>query len=416
MQVAEITTLYRCLDKITPHKKALFSFLRQRWQTLFNAKFDVLLYDLTSTYFEVDVPISGQRKFGYSRDKRPDCVQVVIALIVTSDGFPVVYEVLSGNTSDKTTLKDFLERIESQYGKAHRVWVMDRGIPTEETLEEMRKAKTPVSYLVGTPKGRLTALEKKFLALSWEKARESVDVKLLKENDEIYILARSHGRVTKERQMRIRKLRNLFSRLKELQKQSLSRDNLLLKVGAAKKEAGRVYGLVDIKLPDKDEAVSPHTFVFRINRQKLRVTRRREGHYLLRSNLKSAEPGELWKYYIQLTEIEQAFKEMKNDLAIRPIYHQSDERIEAHIFVAFLAYCLQVTLKNRTKALAPGLSPRAILEKFSTVQMVDVEIPTTDGRTLFLSRYTEPDDDVKLLLQKLDLHFPEQSLPKISAW
>src|SRR3989339_899851 len=216
--------------------------------------------------------------------------------------------------------------------------------------------------------------------------------------------------------MRIRKLRNLFSRLKELQKQSLSRDNLLLKVGAAKKEAGRVYGLVDIKLPDKDEAVSPHTFVFRINRQKLRVTRRREGHYLLRSNLKSAEPGELWKYYIQLTEIEQAFKEMKNDLAIRPIYHQSDERIEAHIFVAFLAYCLQVTLKNRTKALAPGLSPRAILEKFSTVQMVDVEIPTTDGRTLFLSRYTEPDDDVKLLLQKLDLHFPEQSLPKISAW
>jgi hypothetical protein len=414
-RVAEISTLYRCLDKVVAHKAALFTYLRDRWKTLFGACFDVLLYDLTSTYFEVDVPPVGKRTFGYSRDKRPDCVQVVIALIVTPDGFPIAYEVFSGNTSDKTTLRGFLERIETQYGKANRVWVMDRGIPTEEVLKEMRNSETPVSYLVGTPKGRLTKLEQRFLSLPWAQARFSVDVKLLKEEDEIYVLVRSEGRVTKERKMRQRRLRRLLSRLKELQGQSLSRDQLLLKVGAAKKEAGRAYGLVDIVLPKKDEDVTAQTFSFKLNRKKLRLTRRREGHYLLRTNLTSEAPKQLWTYYIQLTEIEQAFKELKHDLAIRPVYHQRDERIEAHIFVSFLAYCLQATLKHRVRALAPGITPLAVLEKFATMQMVDVHLPTTDGRMLLLSRYTEPEDDLKLLLQELDLHLPAQPPPKISA-
>src|SRR5882762_6809340 len=232
-RIAQIDTLYRCLDKLVAHKTELFSYLTERWKTLFNVRFDVLLYDLTSTYFECEPPEEGKRRFGYSRDKRSDCVQVVIALIVTPDGFPLAYEVMDGNTSDKTTLKDFLAKIETQYGKANRIWVMDRGIPTEETLTKMRNADPPVCYLVGTPRGRLTALEKKFLSLQWQQARTSVHVKLLKADGEVYVLARSDGRVTRERQIRQRRLRKLIRRLRELQKQDLDRDALLLKLGSA---------------------------------------------------------------------------------------------------------------------------------------------------------------------------------------
>ncbi len=409
--IAHSHTLYRCLDRLLEHKKALFSYLQERWQSLF----DVLLYDLTSTYFESDPPGYGKRKHGYSRDKRPDCVQVVIALIVTPEGFPLAYEVLPGNTSDNTTLEDFLAKIKAQYGKAERVWVMDRGIPTEASLASMRAADLPVHYLVGTPKGRLSKLEKTFLTRPWAQVRESVDVKLLEQDAEIYILARSHGRMHKERAMRQRRLRRLWQRLRELQRQSLTRDALLLKLGAAKKEAGRTYGLLDIRLPAVDQPVTAQTFTFALNRKKLRQTRRREGHYLLRSNLCGEDPAKLWEYYIQLTEIEQAFKELKSDLAIRPIYHQRDDRIEAHIFVAFLAYCLQVTLKQRLRGLAPGLTPRAVLEKFSALQMVDVHLPTTDGRTLVLSRYTEPEKDQQLLLQQLRLQLPKQPPPRITS-
>ena len=413
--LAENHKLYRCLDKLLVHKTRLFSYLQTRWQELFNARFDVLLYDLTSTYFESEPPAGGKRRHGYSRDKRADCVQVVIGLIVTPAGFPLAYEVLPGNTSDRTTLEDFLEKIESQYGKANRVWVMDRGIPTEESLAKMRRTESPVHYLVGTPKGRLSKLEKKFLGMSWEQVRESVDVKLLDEDGELYILARSQGRVQKERAMRRRRLKKLWKRLHELQQQKLTRDQLLLKLGAAKKEAGRAYGLIKITLPDKDQPVNAQTFTFILNKKKLRQVRRREGHYLLRSNLSGEDPATLWEYYIQLTEIEQAFKELKSDLSIRPIYHQRDDRIEAHIFVAFLSYCLQVTLKQRLRALANGLTPRAVLEEFSVMQMVDVHLPTTDGRQLILSRYTEPDKDQQLLLQQLKLQLPPQPPPKICS-
>lgn len=413
--VAAINTLYRTLDKLLPHKTEMFTFLRERWEDLFGAKFEVLLYDLTSTYFECDPPGEGLRQYGYSRDKRFDCVQVVIALIVTPDGLPLTYEVMPGNTSEKITLKDFLKKIELQYGKADRVWVMDRGIPTEETLKEMRAPEGNVNYLVGTPRGKLTSLEKEFLSLPWEKAREKVQVKLMARDGETYILARSLGRVQKERAMRKRKLKNLWARLKELQKQILSRDQLLIKLGAAKKEAGRAYGLVKITLPQASEAVTPETFTFCLEKEKLRVTRRREGSYLLRTNLSDEDPAKLWSYYIQLTEVEQAFKELKNDLSVRPIHHQLDNRIEAHIFVAFMAYCLQVTLKQRLKALAPGLTPRAVLEKFATMQMIDVHLPTTDGRHIILSRFTEPNDDQQLLIQRMQLHLPEQPPPKITS-
>jgi len=413
--IAQSDTLYRCLDKLVVHREALFSHLQTRWHALFDARFDVLLYDLTSTYFECEPPQSGKRKFGYSRDKRSDCVQVVIALIVTPDGFPLAYEVLPGNTLDKQTLADFLTKIERQYGKAERVWVMDRGIPTEETLALMRDADPPVHYLVGTPKGRLTKLEKAFLAQPWQVVREQVTVKLLQQDHEAYVLALSAGRRDKEQAMRRRRLKRLCKRLHELQQQALSRDQLLLKLGAAKKEAGRAYGLVKIQIPDKDQPVTAETFSFRLNRKKLRLTRRREGRYLLRTNLTTLDPVQLWAYYIQLTEVEQAFKELKGDLSIRPIFHQLERRIEAHIFVAFLAYCLQVTLKARLRPLASGLTPRSALEKFAAVQMVDVLLPTTDGRTLVLSRYTEPEPELQLLLDRLRLRLPEQPPPRISS-
>ena len=410
----ELQSLYRCLDKLLDHKRDLFSFLTERWQDLFEARYEVLLYDLTSTYFECDPPEHGKRRHGYSRDKRPDCVQVVIALVITPEGFPLAYEVMTGNTSDKTTLKAFLEKIENQYGKARRVWVMDRGIPTEDILREMRTAPTPVSYLVGTQRGRLTKLEKEFLKLPWAKVKDSLEVKLLPQEGELYILARSQGRRKKERAMRRRRLKRLWHRLHELQRQKLTRDELLLKLGAAKAEAGKAYRLVEVHVPSAKEPVSAETFTFSVRKEKLRAAMRTEGDYLLRSNLSGEDPAILWQRYIQLTEIEAAFRNLKSDLAIRPIHHQKDPRIEAHIFVAFLAYCLYVTLQQRLRALAPGLTSRAVIEKMTAIQMIDVHLPTTDGRMLILSRYTQPEPDHQLLLQRLHLTLPAQPPPKIS--
>jgi hypothetical protein len=408
--------LYRCLDKLLAHKTDLFGFLQQRWQALFGAKFDVLLYDLTSTYFECNPPETGKRRFGYSRDKRSDCVQVVIALVVTPDGFPMAYEVMPGNTADKTTLREFIQRIEAQYGKVGRTWLMDRGIPTEEVLAEMRASETPMYYLVGTPRGRLSKMEQGFVSLPWTAVRDSVQAKLVEQDGELYVLARSGARRDKEQAIRRRRLKKFVKRLQELRRQKLARDQLLIKLGAAKSAAGpAVYRVMDIQLPEKDQSVTPETFSFRLNWQRLRETRRREGSYLLRSNLTEGDPAQLWTLYLQLVEIEQAFKELKNDLAIRPIYHQTDERIEAHIFVAFIAYCLQVTLKQQLRFLAPGLTPRSVLDKMAAMQMVDVHLPTTDGRTIVLSRYTEPEADQGLLLQQLKISLPVQPPPRITA-
>ena len=292
--LAEIHKLYEVHDKLLAHKEALFAHLQERWKDLFGARFEVLLYDLTSAYFESDPPESAadKRRFGYSRDRRPDCVQVVIALVVTPEGFPLAYEVMPGNTADKTTLRSFLDKMEDLYGKADRIWLMDRGIPSEEALQQMRQSDPPISYLVGAPKGRLTKLEKDLADLSWEQVREGVEVKLLPRDGELFIFAQSRDRVAKERSMRQRRLRRLLARLEALRhRKQLKRDDLLLKIGQAKAEAGRVFGLVDLRLPQAREAVTPQTFTFRINRQKLRAARRREGRYLLRSNLSGEAPG-----------------------------------------------------------------------------------------------------------------------------
>src|SRR5436190_370430 len=317
--LAEIHKLYRCHDRLLTHKQAVFDHLTGRWRDLFNISYNVLLYDLTSTYFEADPPFpeGDKRRFGYSRDHRPDCVQIVIALVVTPEGLPLAYEVLPGNTSDKTTLRGFLERIERQYGKARRVWLMDRGVPTEE---------------------------------------------------------------------------------------------LLMKLGAARDQARIAWRLAVIEV-----AADSAKFSYRLDRDKLRQARSREGRYLLRTNLLEEDPAKLWSHYLLLVAVEEAFKNLKGDLAIRPIFHQLEARVEAHVFIAFLAYCLHITLARRLHALAPGLTPRSVLEKFAAMQMIDVHMPTTDGRELMLTRYTEPEPELTLLLKKLKLDLPAQPPSKITA-
>lgn len=328
--------LYRCLDRVLAHKDALCRHLADRWKTLFDSSFDVLLYDLTSTYFEGLCQEIPKARHGYSRDGRSDCRQVVIALVVTTDGLPLAYEVLAGNTTDKATLREFLARIERMYGKARRTWVMDRGIPTEATLKEMRQAGT--QYLVGTPRSMLGKLDRQFADKPWQQAHEAMRVKL----------AEHEGNFRYE-----------------------------LDAGAHR------------------EALE------------------RDGSYILRSNVTPADATTMWSMYMQLVRIESAFKSMKSDLAVRPIWHRTGPRVEAHILVAFMGYCLMAALGKHVEPAAPGLSPRAVLEQLAAIQMVDVCLPTSDGRWLIMPRYTEPEPEQRMLLEKLGLTLPAQPPPRI---
>jgi transposase len=413
--VAEKDRLYRCLDRILEHKQELFVWLKKKWADLFHADFEVLLYDLTSTYFEGEMEQNPKAKRGYSRDHRPDCLQLVIALVITPDGFPLAYEVLNGNTADATTLRGFLQRIEQTYGKARRVWVMDRGIPSEAILAEMREPGRQTFYLVGTPKSRVRQHEKHWLDLPWQKVREQVEVKLYQHEGELYVLAKSEGRQAKETAMRRRRLARLLRKLRAMRKSLPKRDQLLLRIGAAKKEAGRAFGFVEIQIPKADEPVTRATFRFALDKAKLQAAQQRDGHYLLRSNLTEEDPAVLWARYVQLTQIESVFRALKSELGIRPIYHQLEHRADAHVLIAFLAYCLQVTLKNRLLIHAPGLTPTAVLEKLATIQMVEVWIPMLDGRWLVLPRHTQPERDVQAMLEHLHLRLPSQPPPRIKA-
>src|ERR1700720_497461 len=287
---------------------------------------------------------------------------------------------------------------------------MDRGIPTEPLLAETPASDPPVQYLVGTPRGRLPRLRRSLLAKPWQEARAGVQVKLLAEDSELYVYAESVDRVSKERAMRKRQMKWLWKRLRELAPVEISREEMLMKLGAARSRAPTAWRLVDIEM-DKESSMFIHT----LNRQKLRRVRRREGRYLLRTNLTENDPALLWQYYTQLVAVEEAFKNLKGDLAIRPVFHQEQRRVEAHIFIAFLAYCLQITLQRRLHALAPGLTAWSALEKFAAVQMIDVRLPTTDGRELVLTRYTQPERELQLLIQRLRLQLPPQSPPKITA-
>jgi transposase len=413
--VAEKDRLDRCLDRVLEHKQALFVWLRQKWADLFQAEFEVLLYDLTSTYFEGAMEENPKAKYGHSRDQRTDCLQVVIALVITPDGFPLAYEVLDGNTSDRATLRGFLDTIEKTYGKAKRMWVMDRGIPSEEILREMRDPTREIFYLVGTPKGKIQQYEKKWLDLPWQKVRESVEVKLFEQEGELYVLAKSKGRQAKETAMRRKRLARLFRKLRAMRRSLPSRDQLLMRLGAAKSAAGRAFQFVHLQVPGEDQEVTRETFQFRVDKKKLQAAEWRDGHYLLRSNLTAGDPSVLWARYVQLTQIESVFRSLKSELGIRPIYHQLEHRADAHILIAFLAYCLQITLKQRLLLHAPGLTPTAVLEKLAEIQMIDIWIPTVDQRWLILPRYTQPSSDTKLLIEKLRLELPSQPPPRLTA-
>jgi transposase len=280
----------------------------RKWADLFHADFEVPLYDLTGTYFEGEMELNAKAKRGYSRDKRPDCLQVVIALVVTTDGFPSAYEVMDCNTSDRKTLPEFLERIERTYGKARRTWVMDRGIPTEATLKEMRQPESQTFYLVGTPKSKIGEHEKKWLELPWHKVRDSVDVKLYRHGGELYVPAKSQGRQAKEIAMRRKRLVRLLRKLRAMRKSLPKRDQLPLRIGAARKEAGRAFGFVKIQLPAKDQEITRTTFSFQVDKAKLKAAEERDGHYLLRGNLTAEDPAVLWALYVELTQIESVFR------------------------------------------------------------------------------------------------------------
>ena len=413
--VAAKDRLYRCLDRVLPHKQELFVWLKQKWTDLFHSDFEVLLYDLTSTYFEGEMEQNPKAKRGYSRDKRPDCLQLVIALVVTTDGLPLAYEVMQGNTSDRTTLPAFLKKIEDTYGKARRVWVMDRGVPSEAILKDMREPERQTFYLVGTPKSRINQHEKKWLDLPWQKVRDSVEVKLYEHEGELYVLAKSGGRQAKENAMRRKRLVRLLRKLRAMRKSLPKRDQLLLRIGAAKKEAGRAFGFVKIQMPPAGQAVTRQTFSFQVDKAKLKAAEQRDGHYLLRSNLTGEDPAVLWTRYVQLTQIESVFRSLKSELSIRPIRHQLEHRADAHVLIAFLAYCLQVTLKNHLMIHAPGLTPAAVFEKLATIQMVEVWIPMMDGRWLVLPRHTQPEKDVQVLLNQIRITLPSQPPPRIKA-
>ena len=413
--VAEKDRLYRCLDRVLEHKQELFVWLRQKWADLFRAEFEVLLYDLTSTYFEGAMEENRKAKYGHSRDKRTDCLQVVIALVITTDGFPLAYEVMDGNTSDRATLRGFLDKIEKTYGKAKRMWVMDRGIPSEEILREMRDPAREIFYLVGTPKGKIQQCERKWLDLPWQKVRESVEVKLFEQEGELYVLAKSEGRQAKETAMRRKRLSRLLKKLRAMRRSLPSLVQLLMRLGAAKSAAGRAFQFVHLQVPAEGQEVTRETFQFRVDKKKLQAAEGRDGHYLLRSNLTAGDPSVLWARYVQLTQIESVFRSLKSELGIRPIYHQLEHRADAHILIAFLAYCLQVTLKQRLLLHAPGLTPTAVLEKLAEIQMIDVWIPTVDQRWLILPRYTQPSSDTKLLIEKLRLELPSQPPPRLTA-
>lgn len=423
--VAQKDRLYRCLDRVLAHKDELCRHLVQRWKTLFDARCDVLLYDLTSTYFEGSCQLIPKAKHGYSRDGRGDCRQVVIALVVTADGFPLAYEVLAGNTLDHSTLGAFLTKIESLYGKARRVWVMDRGIPTKATLLRMRQER--IGYLVGTPRHLLKEMAGDLLDKSWQQVHEGMRVKLLEKEGELYVLAQSAERRAKENAMRRRKLKKLVHGLNRMKRgmtrRKISRDQLLRRVAVLKKEAGRIASFVTVREPAEGEAVNRQTFACTFKRNEWRNAMENDGSYILRAYLPwddwpvtaDRQAPVLWEWYMQLTRVEEAFKTLKSDLAVRPVHHQLEHRVEAHILVAFLGYCLQVTLRQKLATHAPGLSPRQALSSLQSIRMVDVHLPITDGRELIMPRFTEPEAQQQMILEKLALKLPAQPPPRIRS-
>lgn len=408
--VAEKDRLYRCLDRIVEHKDSLEQHLTSRWRDMFGAQCDVLLYDLTSTYFEGGALGVEMAKRGYSRDKRGDCKQVLVALVVTPEGFPLTYEVFDGNRNDVTTLEEVLDAVEKKHGKARRIWVFDRGIVSEKNLQLLRERGG--QYIVGTRKAVLSRMEQEFLAYPWERISSELEVKLHPQDEESYVLARSSQRRKKEQAMRRRIVRNLRIDVRKLQsavaKGTLkSRDKILLRIGGIEEKHRALKRYFSLSV-DSDAKLS-----WRFDGKLFLDERRRDGAYLLRTNLSSADPAMLWRQYIQLTEVEAAFRALKSELSLRPIWHSTEKRVKAHIMIAFLGYCLWVYLKRTFQRFAPGLTPWQALQTLKSIKMVDVSFQLRYGGTIVLKRITQPDKPQQLLLANLKWALPKQPPPRI---
>jgi transposase len=427
------TRLYRCLDRILPHKTKLERHLKERYGELFGAEFDVLLYDLTSSYVEGAAEKNPMMRRGYSRDHRPDCEQMVIALIVNSEGFPFSYETFDGNRADVSTMETILRMVERKYGKARRIWVMDRGIVSEENLKAIRSRGG--QYLVGTPRSQMKQFEAELLKDDWTRVRPEVEVKqvAVPQGEETYILCRTAGRKEKEKAIRKRFSTRMELALQRLQKTIAAgrlkdRNKMERRLGKLQARHSQVNDLFEVALRDTPEGVR---LVWEIKKERKTWRDLREGAYMLRTNIQAESAEQLWLKYMQLTEAEASFRALKSDLSIRPLFHQKEPRVKAHVMVAFLGYALWVTLKHllkRRPAIVPQpsasgvdnaqpMSPMKALALLSTVQSADIVLPTTDGREIRLRRITEPSLEQKSLLHQLGISLPDRlnRSPKCSA-
>jgi transposase len=417
------TRLYRCLDRILPHKTKLEQHLKQRYGELFGAEFDVLLYDLTSTYVEGAAEKNPMMRRGYSRDHRPDCEQMVIALIVNSEGFPFSYETFDGNRADVSTMEMILRMVERKYGKARRIWVFDRGIVSEENLAAIRKRGG--QYLVGTPRSQMKPFAAELLKDDWIRVRPEVEVKkaAIPQGEETFILCRTSGRKEKEKAIRQRFSTRMEDALKRLARtietgRLKDRNKMERRLGRIQASHPQVNDLYEVALRDTPEGVR---LFWAIQEERQLWRGLREGAYMLRTNLQAGTAEELWSRYMQLTEAEASFRALKSELSIRPLFHQLEPRVKAHVMVAFLGYALWVTLKHllkRRPAVVPQASTSGVnnaqplsamkaLALLSTLQSADIVLPTTDGREIRLRRVTEPTAEQKSLLQQLDLSLPK---------
>src|SRR5437763_1163400 len=417
------TRLYRCLDWILPHKTKLERHLKQRYGELFGAEFDVLLYDLTSTYVEGAAESNPMMRRGYSRDHRPDCEQMVIALIVNSEGFPLSYETFDGNRADVSTLETILRMVERKYGQARRIWVFDRGIVSEENLAAIRKRGG--QYLVGTPRSQMKRFEEELLKDDWTQVRPEVEVKqvAIPQGEETYILCRTAGRKEKEKAIRTRFSTRMEEALKCLARtietgRLKDRNKMERRLGRIQAGHPQVSDLYDVAVRDTRGGIRLHWSI----KEDRKVWRGlREGAYMLRTNLQAGTAEELWSRYMQLTEAEASFRALKSELSIRPLFHQLEPRVKAHVMVAFLGYALWVTLKHLLKrrpatvpkASASGvenaqpMTPMKAIALLSTLQSADIVLPTTDGREIRLRRITEPTAEQKSLLRQLGISLPD---------
>lgn len=402
--------LYRCLDRLLPHKAKLEQHLKQRYGELFAAEFDVLLYDLTSSYVEGQAERNPMMQRGYSRDHRPDCKQVVIALIVNAEGFPLSYETFDGNRADVTTLEAVMRMVERKYGRARRVWVFDRGIISEENLASLRKRSG--QYLVGTPRSKLRGVERELLEGGWVRVRDEVEAKLvaMPTGTETYVLCRSTARREKEQAIRRRFSGRMERALKHLAQrvekgQLKDRQKIERRLGRIQARHPQVTDLYTMGIIEREGHLAVE---WKLLEERRAWREAREGTYLLRTNLQGESAEELWTKYIQLTEAESAFRALKSELSIRPLFHQLEPRVKAHILVAFLGYALWVTLKHLLRQSPSDLSPARALALLCTLQSADIVLPTTDGRQLRLRRITEPSPEQKQLLQQLKITPPER--------